>query len=402
MGLVKATVGAIGGNLADQWEDFFCCDALDDETIMLKGKKKSSRRSSNIHGNSNVISNGSVIIVADGQCALIVDQGVIVEVCAEPGEYIYDSSTESSIFAGTLDCRSINEFFASVGKRFIFGGDAPKDQRLYYINTKELLNNPYGTPAPVPFRIVDRNVGFDIDVSIRCFGNYSYKITNPLLFYTNVCGNCENGFKRSQIDDQLKSELLTALHPAFADISAKGIRYSELPGHTIHLMESLNRILSGKWKKLRGIEIVSIGISSIRTSEHDEEMIKELQRNAVFTDPTMAAAQLVGAQATAMKDAAKNESAGAALAFMGVNMASQVEGINTQQLYEIGVNIAPTVEKAQRWICSCGRANYDLFCSSCGNRKPKEKKIVCSECGTEMDGTSDSIKFCPHCGNKLM
>ena len=178
---------------------------------------------------------------------------------------------------------------------------------MYYFNTKELIGNKYGTPSPVPFRVVDQRAGIDIDIAIRCFGEYSYRICDPILFYTNVCGNVGEDYTRDRLDGQLKTELLTALQPAFAKISDMGIRYSALPGHTMELADALNEVLSGKWRNLRGLEIVSFGVSSVKASEEDEQMLKEMQRNAAFMDPTRAAAHLVGAQAAAMQSAAANQ-----------------------------------------------------------------------------------------------
>ena len=291
---------------------------------------------------------------------LIVEQGKIVEVCAEPGEYTYDASTEPTIFAGNLGA-SIGQVFQNIGKRFTFGGEAPKDQRIYYFNTKELTGNKYGTPSPVPFRVVDQRAGIDIDIAIRCFGEYSYRITNPLLFYTNVCGNVSEDYKTENIAGQMKTELLTALQPAFAKISEMGIRYSALPGHTLELADALNEQLSSKWRDLRGMEIVSFGVSSVKANEEDEQMIKELQRNAAFMDPTRAAAHLVGAQASAMQAAANNPNAGPAMAFMGMNMAGQMGGMNAQNLYQMGAQQqaaqpAPAPAAAEGWNCSRGQS----------------------------------------------
>lgn len=427
MGLIKAIIGATSGVLSDQWKEYYYCDALTVDTIVARGHKKVSNRSSNKYGNTNVISNGSVISVADGQCMLIVEQGQVVELCAEPGEYIFDSSKESSIFAGKLDKTSIVALFENVGKRFGFGGEAAIDQRIYYLNTKEFTGNAYGTPAPVPFRVVDKNIGLDLDITIRCFGEYSYRITNPLLFYTNVCGNVEERYMRSQIDAQLKSELLTSLQPAFAELSEMGIRYSALPKHTETLAESLNKILSVKWKELRGIEIASLGISSLKADEKDEAMIKELQRNATLKDPTMAAAHLVGAQSVAMQEAAKNQNAGAAMAFMGMNVAAHTGGINAQELFQMGQrNTIPNESGNNRWqcscgsvvsgrfcsncgskkpeynsnywVCECGNKNEGMFCSNCGSRRPDNTEYVCINCGQQVVKTTEAPKFCPHCG----
>ena len=394
MGLIKAITGATGGVLADQWKEYFYCEAMDADVLVTKGKKKVSKRSSNKKGDENIITNGSIIAVADGQCMIIVDQGKVVDLCAEPGEYTYDQSTEPSLFDGGKLADNIKEVFGNIGKRFTFGGEAPKDQRIYYFNTKELIGNKYGTPSAVPFRVVDHNVGLDVDISIRCFGEYSYRITNPMLFYTNICGNVEENYTRDQLDGQLKTELMTALQPAFAKISAMGIRYSALPGHTMELANALNEVLTAKWKDLRGVEIVSFGVSSVKASEEDEDMIKELQRNAAFRNPNMAAAHLVGAQAEAMKAAASNQNAGAAMAFMGMNMAGNAGGANAQTLFQMGQQYQPQAAPAQpvaaEWKCSCGSVNTGKFCPECGS--PREWKCSC--------GTVNTGKFCPECGAK--
>ena len=396
MGLILAGLGAATGVLADQWKEYFYCETLPTNVLAVKGRKRNSGRSANF-GSDNIISSGSVIAVADGQCMLIVEQGKIVDVCAEPGEYVYDSSTEPSIFSGKLG-EGIMEVFKQIGKRFTFGGEAPKDQRVYYFNTKEVTGNKYGTPSPVPFRVVDTNIGLDMDISIRCFGEYSYVLSNPLLFYTNVCGNVSGDYTREQLDGQMKSELLTALQPAFARISELGIRYSALPGHTTELAAALNEELSGKWRDLRGIEIASIGVSSVKASEEDEAMIKELQRNAAFRNPNMAAAHLVGAQAAAMQAAANNQGAGAPMAFMGMNMAGQAGGVNAQSLYQMGQQ-QPAAPAANTWTCpSCGAVATGKFCPECGTKKPAPAAAegwTCPSCGTVNKG-----KFCAECGAK--
>ncbi len=422
MGLIKAAMGAAGGVLADQWKEFFYCDAIPENVLAVKGRKKTGKRSSNTKGDDNVISNGSVIAVADGQCMLIVDQGKIVDMCAVAGEYTYDMSSEPSIFTGELG-EGIKNVFNNMANRFTFGGEAPKDQRIYYFNTKELIGNKYGTPSPVPFRVVDQRAGIDIDVGIRCFGEYSYHISNPMLFYTNVCGNFSEEYTRDRLDSQLKTELLTALQPAFAKIGENGIRYSQLPGHTLELADALNEVLSKKWRDLRGIEIVSFGVSSVTADEEDEKMLKELQRNAAFMDPTRAAAHLVGSQGDAMKMAANNQG-GAAMAFMGMNMAGQAGGMNAGNLFAMGQQQAaqqPAAPAAPAgWTCACGHAgNTGKFCAECGQPKPApagEWKCACgavntgkfcAECGqpkpasdewTCACGTVNKGKFCANCG----
>lgn len=403
MGLLKAGVGALTGVLEDQWREYFYCEALSSDVLVTKGIKRTSKRGSN-KGNDNIISNGSIIAINEGQCMMIVEQGKVVEFSSEAGEYVYDTSTEPSIMYGSDLSHGIMETFKQIGKRFTFGGEPAKDQRVYYFNKKEIVGNKYGTPAPIPFRVIDRNIGLDIDIAIRCHGEYSYRIIDPLLFYTNVCGNVEREYTREAIDSQLKSELMTALQPAFAQISASGVRYSEIPAHTVALADALNKVLSEKWLATRGLAVVSFGISTLKASEEDEAMIKQLQRNAVMRDPGMAAAHLTGAQAEAMIAAANNDG-GAMAGFMGMNMAAQAGGVNAGQLYQMNeqnkqAQMAQAALQNQSakasgtWTCACGQHNTGKFCSNCGAAKPTEEGWTCT-CGAVNKG-----KFCSECGSK--
>ena len=445
MGLIKAGLSALSGTMADQWKEFFYCESIDNDVLAVKGQKRTSKRSSNNKGSDNIITSGSGIAVADGQCMMIVEQGKIVDICAEPGEYTYDASTEPSIFSGDLGS-AIKNTFQTIGKRFTYGGDTGKDQRVYYFNTKELVDNKFGTPNPIPFRVVDQNIGLDIDVSVRCSGVYSFRIADPLLFYANVCGNFEQQYDKEQISGQLKTEFISALQPAFANISQQGIRPSALPAHAMELCDAMNQALTQKWSQIRGLVIVSVAMNPITLPEEDAQMIKEAQRMAMLRNPAMAAATLVGAQADAMKTAAGN-SAGAMTGFMGMNMANNAGGLNVQNLYAMGQQPTsqpqmqqptpqPQMQQAPAqptaapsagqwkcscgamvsgnfcpncgskkpedtsWTCSCGAVNTGRFCSNCGSPKPAIKAHYrCDKCGWEPEDSTNPPKFCPNCGD---
>ena len=433
MGLIKAAMGAAGGVLADQWKEYFYCDSLPSTVLMVKGQKKVSGRSSNTKGSDNIISNGSVIAVNEGQCMMIVEQGKVVDLCAEPGEYTYDASTEPSIFAGNLG-EGIKQVFQQMGKRFTFGGEAPKDQRIYFFNTKEIIGMKYGTPSPVPFRVVDERAGIDIDIGISCFGQYSFRLVNPMLFYAAIAGNVRDEFdiQGSELEGQMRSEFLTALQPAFGRLSAMGIRYSALTGHTQELSNAMKEELSVTWGEARGIEVAKVGVSS------------------AFMDPTRAAAHMVGAQASAMQAAASN-TAGAMTGFMGMGMAGNMMGggMNTANLYQMGQQQAQMQAQMQAqqlidaqaqamkqaavevgantWKCACGATAVGNFCRQCGAKKPAPKPAegswtcacgavntgkFCMECGAKKPepvaaegwtcacGAVNKGKFCPECGAK--
>ena len=386
MGFVSAIISAAGGTLSDQWKEYFYCDSLGSDVVCVKASRKS--RGFGNRGNDNIISEGSVIAVADGQCAIVTEQGQVIDICAQPGEYRFDSSTQPSIFTGSLS-DGVKNTIAEIGKRFTFGGAPSTDQRIYYFNTKELTGMKYGTAAPVPFRVIDPRAGIDMDIRIKAFGEYSIRVTNPVLFYTNVCANQADRFCISEIESQLRSELLTALQPAFAAISETGIRYSQLPAHTLELTDLLNRQLSAKWKDLRGIEIVSFGMNSIKADAEDEKIIRDMQKDAAYVNPALGAAALTGAQAQAMRDAANN-TAGAMTGFMGMNAAMNAGGVNANALYQ------QASASHQGWTCpQCGSINQGNFCSVCGTKNPANTAWKCPTCGSVNQGS-----FCSQCGTK--
>ena len=435
MGLIKALLGAAGGTLADQWKEFFYCEAMEKDVLVTKGQKRISGRSSNTKGNDNIISNGSGIAVADGQAMIIVEQGKVVEFCAEPGEFTWDSSTEPSIFTGGLGQGILNTF-KTIGKRFAYGGDTGKDQRVYYFNTKEILDNKFGTPNPVPFRVVDSKISLDIDVSLRCAGVYSYRIADPLLFYTNVCGNVSGEYRRSELDNMLKTEFISALQPALAKLSDMELRPNQIIAHNAELEVAMNEALSAKWGSFRGLNVVNVALGTVTLPEEDAEMIKNAQKMAIYKDPTMGAAATIGANADAVVAAAKNPN-GAAAGLFGMGM---VNNMGMQQtaanLYAMGAaqqaaQPAPAAQPAANgWTCpTCGATATGNFCTNCGTAKPAPaagwtcpkcgatvngnfctncgtpkpvapQKIVCAACGYEApEGTSP--KFCPQCGKPM-
>ena len=415
MGLLKAGAGALGGVLADSWRDYFYCDALEADVLVAKGQKRTSSkgRSSNTKGEDNIISDGSIIAVNEGQYMIIVQQGAIVDAVGEAGEYVFDKSTEPSLFFGDATLKDrVLQSFERVGARFAFGGDAANDQRVYFFNAKEIMDNKFGTATPVPFRVVDANIGLDTDLSVRCNGQYSYRIVDPLMFYKNVCGNVDDVYTRDKIDAQLRSELLMALQPAFAKISAMGVRYSAVPAHTMELVDALNDALADKWASTRGIQVVSFAVNSISIPPEDEQMIKDLQKAAVMRDPNMRAANLTAAQADAMRTAAGN-TAGAAVGFMGMGMAAGAGGMNAQSIFgqaDGGVPQsqypmaagggfatpgAPAGAGAGEWTCSCGAASTGKFCPNCGS--PKPEPVAAGE-WTCACGAKNTGKFCSNCG----
>ena len=401
MGLIKAGIGALGGVLADQWKEFFTCDSISEDVLIVKGQKNISGRSSNTKGSDNVITSGSGIVVADGQCMIIVEQGKVVEVCAEPGQFTYDASTEPSIFSGSFG-ESLKETFKTVGKRFTFGGDPAKDQRVYYFNTKEIMNNLFGTKAPIPFRvIIDPKRDIDYEITLRCNGMFTFRIVDPLLFYTHIAGNVADEYRKETIMEQLKSDFLHALQPAFAKMSEMGVRYSSIPAHTDELSEAVDTAMAPKWKIQRGIQIVSVSFNALNAPKEDEDEIQRIKKSIIMSDPMLAG----GYQTTGMTDAAMNAANnpnGAVNAFMGMGMAGNMMG-NTAQLFQQGMaqqqyQVQQTPQSpSDGWKCTCGNTATGNFCPSCGNKKPTPANSWKCSCGNEATGN-----FCANCGAKKL
>lgn len=449
MGLIKAAKDALQTVLADQWREYFYCDSLSNDVLMVKGRKRVKEgRNSNTKGSDNVISNGSVVAVNEGQCMMIVDQGGIVDVCAEAGEFIYDNSTEPSLFYGDLE-ESVKASFRTVGKRFTFGGNTAKDQRVYFFNTKEIINNLFGTPSPIPFRVVDRNTGFDFDTAVKVNGQYSFKVVDPVLFYTNVCGNVTDSYKKADLLMAMKGELLTALQPALAKISARGVRPYEIPGYSMEICNLLAEELSGQWTELRGIRMVKMAINSADMPSADRERFQKWQDTAMLRSADMQAARKTEAFSNMMensKGGANGSSGGSsmdgvmnmmAMGMMNNMMAGGTFGgagdmgrqqASAQQMPQMqapqaGAGAAPVLGWTCKcghadnksnycsecgsprpaeagWTCSCGAVNQGKFCTNCGSRKPEGAPLYrCDKCGWEPEDPAHPPKFCPECGD---
>ena len=399
-GIGQAVTTAASTVMADQWKEYFYCDTIPVDTLVVKGQKRTGKKSANTKGSENIITNGSTIAVNEGQCMIIVDQGQVVEICAEPGEYEYDTSTEPSIFTGSF-FGSLKETIKTIGKRISYGGDTAHDQRIYFFNIKEIIDNKFGTPNPVPFRVTYEDIGRSFTVGVRCFGAYSYRITDPMAFYQNVCGNVSSSYKRSEIEPQLKVEFFNNLQPAFAKLSSS-IRYDELPAHTVELTEAMKAVLAPSWKDKRGIEVVAVGIESVTISAEDLDRIKKFEDLSWSRDPGNAAAIMVGAQAEALTAAANNAN-GAAMGFYGLNMAQQAGGLNAQGLFGMAAQnqaaaaaAAAAAPAADTWTCECGKANTGKFCADCG--KPMPAPPSAGDSWTCSCGKSNTGKFCAECG----
>ena len=301
--------------------------------------------------------------------------------------------------------------FQELGRRISFGGETPREQRVYYINTLEVRENLWGTASTIPFFIHDQVTGFQGDINLMARGEYSFKISDPIRFYTSIASAFAGAtYTKKDLQSIMKSDFMQALQPAIGSLSdyGVGIRYSAITTKTDILVELINQKLEKKWGELRGMQVVDITFDSIKATEEDEKRIKQFQDTAVYTNVNMAAARMTTATANAMEAAAANEQAGPMMAFAGMNMAQMTGGGNTANLFAMAQqqNAAQAQQQAaapaaaapaaDSWTCKCGTVNTSKFCSNCGEKKPlTDADGWTCECGTVNKGN-----FCQNCGNK--
>jgi len=418
MGIIKAAMTAGGSVLGDQWLEYIYCDSLPNNVLLKKGQKRTGEGSSN-KGSDNIITKGSKIAVNEGQFMLIVEDGKIVDFTAEPGSYTYDSSTEPTMLYGGFG-KGLIESFKKFGKRFQMGGDTGHDQRVYFVNTKEITQNKFGTAQPIPLRDSE----FGITVDIKCYGEYVYKIIDPLAFYGSLCGNVANEFTTSQIESQFLSDFMAALQPALGAVAAQKISYDMLPASTPQVSSAVAEQLQATWGATNGINVTRVSIASVTPTADSAEMIKAAQKDRLYAMNTGMQGARANAAASEALVGAANNSAGAMNGFVGVGMMNQggaMFGANMSAQSQNTTNISGMVspenpckmpespvktEMKQEAVgvskpvgkkcTNCGAEVTGKFCGECGTKAPEEiTKKFCTNCGTEVTG-----KFCSECGTK--
>ena len=458
MGLIKAFSGAIRSELADQWKEYFYCDSMPREVLLQKGVRRNNTTragSSNTKGSPDIITEGSVIAVNEGQAMLVVEQGKIVDFTCEPGAYTFDASTEPSMFAGNFG-KGLTESFRMIGKRFTFGGDTGNNQRVYYINTKEILENKYGSSQPMPYD----DPYYRTVLYIRYYGMFSFRITDPLVFYNSIAGNVTDRFSSDSLLEQSRSEFLTAFDSALNRLSGEGVKFSGIPSRQMEIANYMNDVLDDAWKKNRGIEIIAVSIEKITPDDKSRQRIEDFD-NAMMLGSSPGAMQgrMTAAQAAMFENMGKQNGGvsggdmmGAVMGMMGMGMMNNMMNGNNPMggntpggapggsagtsgggapagqspqygAVPTGQNAQPvpnqqaanaqqpdtppqanadgqpsTPGQAASWTCSCGAVNTGKFCPECGKKRPFFR---CDKCGWKPEDQSKPPKFCPECGDRF-
>lgn len=398
MGLIKAVVGAIGSTLHDQWKEAIRCENLDNNTLMIK---KSTP--------NGVISNKSTVIVGPGQCAVIYDNGKVIDATAEEGFYTFDDSSTPSFFAGQFGA-----VFKEMWQRFTYNGATAKQQAVFFFNTKEIIDNKFGTLNPVPFQDWSHpipnqmtNSLTPLRVDVRCCGKYTFRISNPAIFMQVISGTADV-YKKTDLIEEMRSEVIAAFQNILNELgnSEHKVPVLELPSQTDEIKAIMEERVYDQDIRNRGLSLVTFKVESVTLTEESGKKIDDYE---LGSNGYMQQGKMVGAYANAVENAASNAN-GSANGFMGIGMMNMATGgmmggvaqspwqNNNSQNSNAGAvaNTEPQTASANSWKCSCGTENTGKFCRECG--KPKADKKVCSKCGAEVKETA---KFCPECGEKL-
>ena len=382
MGLIKSAASAIGSTMHDQWKEAIRCEDLGNEILMMKKTTP-----------TGVITNKSTIIVAPGQCAIIYDNGKVIDATAEEGIYEFDSSSSPSFFAGQF-----GDVFKEMWQRFTYDGATSKQQAVFFFNIKEIMDNKFGTPAPIPFQdwshaIPNQMTGEKIPlrVEIKCFGKYTFKISNPALFMSEIAGVADV-YKKEDVVEQIRTEVMAVFQNVTNELgnSKYKVPVLEMPSYTDEIKQMMDAAVYDENTKRRGLTITGFSVESVTLTEESEKKIDEYELSA---NSYMQQGRLVGAYADATQKAAENAN-GVANGFMGIGMMNMASGNvvggattgpwanNPQPVTQQNQqnSTQPTNAQAQvngeteeKWVCECGVENPGKFkfCGACGKKRPE-------------------------------
>ena len=402
MGLIKAAASAIGSTMHDQWKEAIRCENMTNDILMVKKTTP-----------NGVISNKSTIIVAPGQCAIIFDNGRVIDATAEEGVYTFDSSSTPSFFAGQFGA-----VFKEMWQRFTYNGASAKQQAVFFFNTKEIIDNKFGTPAPIPFQDWSHpipnqmtNTITPLRVEIKCFGKYTFKIVDPALFMNTLAGTADV-YRKDELVEQLRTEVMAVFQNVANELGTEKYKVPvlEMPSQTDEIREMMDEKVFDAKIRERGIEIVCFAVESVTLTD---ESAKKIDDYELSSNSYMQQGRMVGAYSNAVEDAAKNAN-GAANGFMGIGMMNMATGgmatgaangvwnqnndASRMDLSKKEDKDSSTDETAGGWTCECGHVNPadGKFCSECG--KAKTSKKICNKCKMPNEPTN---KFCNNCGERL-
>lgn len=377
MGLIKAAVAAVGSTLHDQWKDYIRCEDLGQDILMKK-----------VSTPNGVISKNSAIQVAPGQIAVVFQNGQILDATAEPGIFTFDESTSPSFFAGQFGA-----VFKEMWGRFSYNGGTFKEQAVFYINAKEIMDNKFGTPAPIPFQdwshpIPNQMTGSmsPLRVEVKCFGKYTFKISDPAVFMSRVAGTAEE-YRKDELCEQMRSEVIGAFQNVLNELgnSEHKTPVLELPSSTDEIKKVMDEKVFDQPIRDRGLNIVGFVVESVTL---DDESNQKIDNYELSSNQFMQQGTLVGAYANAVQDAAKNE-AGAMNGFLGVGMMNMASG---------GM-MGGVVANASNPQAAPGNTQvYDPYANQAAQQLDQARAVAASQAASQQSSPVQGGNFCPSCG----
>ena len=402
MGLISAAASAISGNLADQWLEVMEADNMTEQTIIAPGVLVNKGKGSNTKRNDNVISNGSKIHVYPNQMMILIENGKVVDYCGEEGLYTVDTTTAPSLFSGKLSA-SIKDTW----ERFKYGGVPSNAQKLYFLNLGEITGFKFGTANAINYF----DTFYNAELSMRCHGQYSIKLTDPIKFFNSVAGTNIQKYTSESMNSIFLEEFVSGLSVAISQMSEKGERISFLKNKQDILGEYMRNSLAQKWGNERGFEVYRVTMD-ISYDKASQDLINLRNRGAMMSDPSIREGYVQSTIAEGINAAGHNTS-GAGNAFTGVNLGMNAAGgfmnsasqtnamqmqmqMQQQQMQQQQMQQAQAAQNsADSWTCACGKVNTGKFCAECGAKKPEAQGSWTCACGKVNTG-----KFCDECGAK--
>ncbi len=380
MGLIKALTGATSSSLGDQFKEFVNCPTIDRNVLIQRGIITHGK--GNTNPSDGIISNGSTIVVPQGMAMMIIENGEIKEFTADAGTFYFDTSSEPSIFTGGLG-KGIVDTFKTIGKRFTYGGQTAKDQRVYYVNLLTITGNKFGSPQPK--KITDEKYGM---LEVTFFGEYAFKVVDPILLVNSVIGaNPQDTITYEEIiGSQLQSKFVEKLTQAISVVMRKNkVSFGDIGLYNGDISDEMNVCLDESWKQKYGLEVTDVALGDINLTDDSMKKVNKIDEATIFSNKNLQSGLMASASADALRNASSNEN-GSMMGFMGMNMASSAAGnmmgvanegsnvegykpeTNQPEIGTIFNNKSEEVKASKKNCPKCNNEVTDQYCSKCGTK----------------------------------
>ena len=378
MGLIKAVTSSVSSGFGDQFKEFIDCPEVGGNVLIQRGRV--NHGDGNKNPSAGIITKGSQIVVPEGMAMMIVDNGAIADFSAEPGIYTYEQSTEPTVFDGGF-FKGIKDTIKTIGRRITYGGQPAHDQRVYYVNTKVMMGNKFGSPQPK--KITDEKYG---TLEVTFFGEYAVRVVDPAILVAEVIGtNPKDTITYEEVvGSQLKAKFVEKVTVAISNVMRnKKVSFGDMGLYGSDISDEMNKCLDESWKKQYGLMITDVAMGDINLTDESMQRVSRIDDAKIFSDPSMQSGLMASASAQAMENAAANEG-GSMMGFMGMGMANQA---GATMINAVNQNMqAQNTQTMQPETPVAGAVQTDN-----ANQSPK----FCSNCGAKLTG-----KFCSNCGKE--